>query len=661
MEVSQLHDLDAEFDKLISITEHEISKTINAAELVKGGATATIATYMPSVEKPPPNIALPIPPPISPYLSLTFLDVSNSSDNFPEWLPECTNLTHLIAANHHLTAIPSFITEKLTKLQVIDLSWNQLNEWPIQFAKLPDLQVLNLEGNPFFVRLIENNPRFWIEYSKSTSGENINGNDVARTHTTGINPTMSKKTFTSETKKKSSWFSRRKSVAIREAQEQEPESDEDEGVLTSLDPVSSLSCTTTDSSSTTSSTAKPKYKVSKILQHKSSVLISLLRDVYELVTKEPPAQPVKSDATSVDVMSSKMSVHSSSSSSTSASLATLTTAINTAIEEEKTYVTKLTEFSTVYLNSKKIPIAKNEHLKSLLAPFPVFQQFHSSVMLGGLQRFKMNQNYAQLAQAVAAHIDIFRLYYYGYVIELEKRHDLVAFLKRVSDMETSNSDMNGSSMGQIARSKWYKEADWVQHCVRNKQHSLQGINDYLQLPVVQLKRYRVLFLRLAKLEHTLAEGHAPTQESKLLAGINEQLDKVFKEIEHKKPLILQKRRLADFDRAFNLRAKIPENQDRLYLGDASILLQREVTLLGGMNVEYTVHKSKFNLMLYRVIVCDDVVAVVDEDKRKVVKMAIKNKVRITQHGQAVRIVFSASCVWHGALRAFYGDFFKPKP
>ncbi|KAF5101990.1 hypothetical protein DV451_002013 [Geotrichum candidum] len=159
----------------------------------------------------------------------------------------------------------------------------------------------------------------------------------------------------------------------------------------------------------------------------------------------------------------------------------------------------------------------------------------------------------------------------------------------------------------------------------------------------------------------LTEGHVPTQESKLLIGINEQLEKVFKEIENKKPLILQKRRLADFDRVFNLRAKIPENQDRLYLGDASILLQREVTLLSGMNVEYSVHKSKFNLLLYRVIVCDDVVAVIDEDKRKLVKMAIKNKVRVTQHGQSIRIVFSASCVWHGTLRAFYGDFFKPKP
>lgn len=664
MEVSQLHDLDAEFDKLISITEHELSKTINATELVKGRATATIATYVPSVEKPPPNIALPIPPPISPYLSLTFLDVSNTTDNFPEWLPECINLTHLIAANHHLTTIPSFVTEKLTKLQVIDLSWNQLNEWPMQFAKLPDLKVLNLEGNPFFVRLIENNPRFWIEYSKSTSSENINGNDVARTHTNHINPIMSKKPIISESKKKTGWFSRRKSVAIREHKEQDSESDEEESVLTSLDPVSSLSCTTTDSlstSSTTSSNAKPKYKVSKILQHKSSVLISLLRDVYELVTKEPPADPVKSDATSVDIASSKVSVHSSSSSSTSASLATLTTAINTAIEEEKTYITKLTEFSTVYLNSKRIPTGKNEHLKSLLAPFPVFHQFHSSVMLGGLQRFKVNQNYAQLSQVVAAHIDIFRLYYYGYVIELEKRQELVAFLKRVSDMETSNSDMNGSSMSQITRSKWYREADWVQHCVRHKQHSLPGIIDYLQLPVVQLKRYRVLFLRLAKLEHMLTEGHVPTQESKLLIGINEQLEKVFKEIENKKPLILQKRRLADFDRVFNLRAKIPENQDRLYLGDASILLQREVTLLSGMNVEYSVHKSKFNLLLYRVIVCDDVVAVIDEDKRKLVKMAIKNKVRVTQHGQSIRIVFSASCVWHGTLRAFYGDFFKPKP
>lgn len=206
MEVSQLHDLDAEFDKLISITEHELSKTINATELVKGRATATIATYVPSVEKPPPNIALPIPPPISPYLSLTFLDVSNTTDNFPEWLPECINLTHLIAANHHLTAIPSFVTEKLTKLQVIDLSWNQLNEWPMQFAKLPDLKVLNLEGNPFFVRLIENNPRFWIEYSKSTSSENINGNDVARTHTNHINPIMSKKPIISESKKRQAGF-----------------------------------------------------------------------------------------------------------------------------------------------------------------------------------------------------------------------------------------------------------------------------------------------------------------------------------------------------------------------------------------------------------------------------------------------------------------------
>ena len=167
----------------------------------------------------------------------------------------------------------------------------------MQFAKLPDLKVLNLEGNPFFVRLIENNPRFWIEYSKSTSSENINGNDVARTHTNHINPIMSKKPIISESKKKTGWFSRPGKAwlsgniknRIRNLMKRK-------AYLHHSIPSASLSCTTTDSlstSSTTSSNAKPKYKVSKILQHKSSVLISLLRDVYELVTKEPPADPRK--------------------------------------------------------------------------------------------------------------------------------------------------------------------------------------------------------------------------------------------------------------------------------------------------------------------------------------------------------------------------------
>lgn len=662
MEVSQLHDLDTEFEKLISITEHEISKTIDAAK--SGKTTTTIATYIPSIEKPPPNIALPIPPPISPYLSLTFLDVSNLTDSFPEWLPECVNLTHLIAANHQLTVLPSFVSERLTKLQVVDLSWNRLSEWPIQLARLPDLKVLNLEGNPFFVRLVEHNPRIWVEYNKSSSGDSFSSNGIDRMHTATINPTLSKKAIsTTDSKRKTSWFSRRKSVAVRQAKEEPSESDEDEGVLTSLGPISSLSCTTTDSvstSSTSSFASKPKYKVSKTLQHKSSVIIPLLRDIYELVTKEPPAEPEVSDIKSIDVHSSKISVHSSSSSSTSASLITLTTAINAAIEEEKNYVTKLGEFQSIYLQSKKLRATKNEHLQALLAPFTVFHQFHSSVMLGGLQRFKVNQNYTQLAQSVAAHIDIFRIYYHNYVIDLEKRHELVTFLKRVSDIETSNSDMNGSHMNQITRSKWYREAEWVQNCVRKNQHT-SGIGEYLQLPVIQLTRYRILFRKLARLEHTLTENSSGTQEPKILVGINEQLDKIFKDIENKKPQILQKRRLADFDRAYNLRSKIPENRDRMYLGDASMLLQREVTLLGGMHVDYTVHKTKFNLALYRVIVCDDVVVVIDEDKRKVAKMAIRNNARITQHGHTIRIAFSASSIWHGTLRAFYGDYFKPKP
>lgn len=303
------------------------------------------------------------------------------------------------------------------------------------------------------------------------------------------------------------------------------------------------------------------------------------------------------------------------------------------IEDEKNYVARLGEFLSIYVNSKKRPAA----VSRIFASIPSLYQLHSNIMMSALQRCldsyvsRTDPNMDRLAEVILLHVHEFKAYI-DYEIILEESMRLVVFFKRITALET-NQPANGAMPSFTA----YKPADpqvadWIQSCLANKAHKLNGITDYLQLPIDQLERYRLVLRKFSTITPKLETAYS-------------KFDEICAHIELEKPKVAQQRRLAEFDKVYNFASSLAPRDAilpaRRYYGDAVVLLNTEVkfeqptpdssraadTLLKSSQepsipkvVSRIIYKSKFSLALYRIIVCDDVVLVASEEKKKLVKV-----------------------------------------
>lgn len=332
------------------------------------------------------------------------------------------------------------------------------------------------------------------------------------------------------------------------------------------------------------------------------------------------------------------------------------------IEEEKNYVARMGELMTIYVNSKKRPAVANR----LFANLPAITQLHSNILLGGIQQcfdgyvVRSDPNLTRFAELMTSNMDSFRAYI-DYEIAIEESMRFITFCKRITALETNQREVQGGNVLPLG----YRNADaqiaaWIQSGVRHKSHKLNGLTDYLQLPIDQLERYRILLRKLSTI--------TPELEAAFRS-----FDSICTEIEQEKPKIAQQRRMAEFDQVYNMGSLMARNSNmpaRRYLGDVVVMLNSEVRLelasMKGIRNPDAIHymgsaasndssassspadstpmrsnpvpkavtrtylKSKFNLpCLHRIIVCDDVVIVTSEEKKKVLKMLDRRQVTAT--------------------------------
>lgn len=701
------------------------------------------------------------------------VDIISSTGRLPKWIQQCSNLQYLIGDGLALTSIDEWVSESLLQLRVLRLPNNNIATWPDHLARLlpfHNITVIDLEGNPCFTAFCERCPKFALEYSraagyissstfskkakalKSTARRSSSVREATRDSVVSISPTYS---LATAPKKKSSFFfskSKKKKDTIIEEGATTPatpastitrsfhpsysDDDSDDDMLTSLAPVTQ-SVVSRDSISTsvtldqsrsfsiqsTGSEQNPDKWAQKRIEgteiEKSRLILSLLRDVWELSTTnmiKPTPHSVLSITRSMSSTSTTSHQHSTTlSPSTSynsitshpsharqGSSSKLKNSIHTrlnslevleqyldeetvdldipkvtppdraqiislltkVVESEKNYVARLGELMVIYVQSKKRP-AKAARL---FVNLPAIYSLHSNVMLFSLQRCldtyisRADPNLDKLADLFATHTDTLRSYI-EYELAVEESMRLVQLWKRIAAMEANQPSMQyGAALPHLVSFRHPDAyiAEWIQTCMNDKSHKLPGLGDYLQLPVERLEQYRYM---LRKLQHITPE----------LNDAYHGFEDICAEIDREKPKAAEQRRMSEFDQMYNLSTQLQNlspstaSSPRRYLGDAVLLLKSEMRLelpskafkvpdaihyMCGNGpypsmpaspgqpgngrpsksnpvpkvLNQVVHKLKFSMPLFRVIVCDDIVILIDDEKKKVIKVLKQNQV-----------------------------------
>lgn len=699
------------------------------------------------------------------------LDIISTTGRLPKWIQQCSNLQYLIGEGLALTGIDEWVSESLLQLRVLRVPNNNIATWPDHLAKLlpfHNITVIDLEGNPCFTAFCERCPKFALEYSKaagyissstfakkakalkSTARRSPSVRDGGRDSVVSISPTHSHVTAP---KKKSSFFfsksKKKKDTIIEEGASTSAtpvsnftrsfhtsysDDDSDDDMLTSMAPITpsvvsrdSITSLTLDQSrsfsiQSTGSEQNPDKWAQKRIEsteiEKSRLILSLLRDVWELST----TNLIKPSPYSVLSIAKSMSSTSSTSNQQSATLSPITsyhsinshpshprqglssklknsihTRLNSLevleqyldeetvdldipkvtppnraqiislltklVESEKNYVARLGELMVIYVQSKKRPAKAAK----LFVNLPAIYSLHSNVMLFTIQRCldtyisRADPNLDKLADLFATHTDTLRLYI-EYELAVEESMRLVQLWKRVAAMEANQPSMQyGAALPHLVfRHPDAYIAEWIQTCMTDKSHKLAGLGEYLQLPVERLEQYRYV---LGTLQHITPE----------LNDAYHGFEEICAEIDREKPKAAEQRRMVDFDQMYNLSTQLQTlspstaSSPRRYLGDAVLLLKSEVRLElpsktfkvpdaihymsgndqypsmpaspgqpgnGRLNksnpvpkvLNQVVHKLKFTLPLFRVIVCDDIVILIDDEKKKVIKVLNQNQV-----------------------------------
>lgn len=696
---------------------------------------------------------------------LTYLDLSTngaaaeiiaSTGRLPKWIQKCSALQYLIGEGLPVTGLDDWVSESLLQLRVLRLPNNKITTWPDHLARLLPYQqitVVDLEGNPCFQNFCDRCPKFANEYARaagyiSSAPSSSKKNSVALRKSSGRDSVLSQSSLAPAKKKSSFFFSRKKKNSIKEVATSsnspalkpsvsyyEDDSSDDEMLTSLAAPVVNpmLSATRHQSLASTLNTLEngpadaqhPDKWAHKLIEktevEKTKILLNLLRDVWELSTRDiiVPSTDMRGIYRSISSTSSQLTSLTLTTSNSSApvrrssvqklkhpvhqrlnsmevlehyldeesvELETPTVSLpdrkniisllTKVVDHEKTYVQHLGELMTTYVQSKKRPAKTNK----LFTHIPALYQLHFGLMLGTLQRCldgyvnRTDPNLDKLAECFTSHIDELRVYV-DYELGIDESIRLVKFWKRIGAIETNQPSMQygGAALPHLVSYRHPDAyiAEWIQSCAASKTHTLGDLAEYLQLPLVHLELYRYV---LHKLQHITPE----------LSAAYKGFEDICSEIEREKPKAAEHRRMSEFDAIYNLGAAMEQKgmgnptsgpAARRYLGDAVILLKAEVRLelpsktlkipdsihyMSTRGVGSTTsssetrsnpvpkvvtkvhHKMKFTLPLFRVIVCEDVVIVTDEDKKKVVKVLDRRQV-------------AASLPWKYPVRENSGD------
>lgn len=310
---------------------------------------------------------------------------------------------------------------------------------------------------------------------------------------------------------------------------------------------------------------------------------------------------------------------------------------------EKEYVQKLHDLITTYVNSKKRP-AKTA---KLFTHIPELHQLHLNTMIHSLQNcldaYKTGNDdkLEKLANLFNSHMEDFRVYV-AYEMGVEESLRLVNFWKRVAAIEANQPSMQyGAAIPGLVAAR-HPDAyitEWIQKCAKAGPGK-EPLSEYLQSPLSHRELYRYLLRKLAPVSEAMKQVH-------------EQFEEICNEISTKKPKAAQERRMQEFDQIYNLKSSLPDNPDRRYIGDVVILLKSEIRLDSPSKThkpdtiqyihdeEHTrskpvpkvvnkmVHKAKYILPLYRLIVCSDLVVLTDEDKKTVLKVLDRKSIIVS--------------------------------
>lgn len=706
------------------------------------------------------------------YISLasnaSAAEIIASTGRLPKWLQKCTNLQYLIGDGLNITGIDDWVSESLLKLKVIRFPNNKITTWPDHLARLlpyQQLAVVDLEGNPCFQNFCDRCPKFAHEYalaagyiSEAAAAAASSSAKKSSSRSSGRDSVISMTSMTSSSvqpaaapKKKSSFFFGRKkkqstpkdaatpqqhtsarssisSIAPSVPTYYEDDSSDDD-MLTSLtapivNPLRNMRHNSVVSTATQASTlnnitydgmapdSNPDGWTQKRIEstevQKSMVLLNVLRDVWELSTRDiiVPTKEAVDESYRTSLTSSTYSTHLASQETAGKELSALIRSgsvhklktpvharrnsmevlenyledeatqpeapklpsldrgyikslLTNVVSQEKTYVQRLNEVSTVYIQNKKRPAKTNK----IFAHFPELLDLHANTMVHLLQKCLddyingLDETLDGLAKCFTANLDRLRVYI-QYELGIEETMRLINFWKRISTIEFNQPSMQygGATLPHLVS---YRHPDayiveWIQACTTSKAHKLGSLAEYAHLPSAHLELYRLL---LRKLQHITAE----------LNAAHKGFEDICAEIEREKPKAAEERRMSEFDSIYNLGPALEQYgfgsstaglATRKYLGDAVVLLKSEVRLelpskackipdaihymsTRGVGITSsaegrsnpvpkvltkTYHKTKFVLPLYRFIVCEDVVIITDEDKKKVVKILERRQI-----------------------------------
>ncbi|ODV89353.1 hypothetical protein CANCADRAFT_3981 [Tortispora caseinolytica NRRL Y-17796] len=205
---------------------------------------------------------------------ITYLNFSKATfDTIPDWVFQCSKLKHLVVTDTKLSIVDPRISSNLKELESLDLSRNAISTFPAHLVRLSgSLQVLNLEGNPVWKFAT-------ADFKKKYYGlkHKPKGNIVPSSSST------SSSSRPSTPERKSRLFSPgkfTKSVISAMSPSEKSLSEYDSSPM--LPPMPR----TPDTFVSSTETSEPALQFDNESKRRTAVLMSFLRDLYELYCRE---------------------------------------------------------------------------------------------------------------------------------------------------------------------------------------------------------------------------------------------------------------------------------------------------------------------------------------------------------------------------------------
>lgn len=304
-------------------------------------------------------------------------------------------------------------------------------------------------------------------------------------------------------------------------------------------------------------------------------------------------------------------------------------------DSESEFADLLVECEKIYLNSNN-RIAKRA--QKVFQWVPEVLNFHTSSLLPILNlavvRSKKNMD-PQLEDFCRSltrlHQEMHRIYIdYALVIEGHKRQ-IQFWLQLRPSSASPMAFYGGTFMSYVPEAHPDCEiGDWIRISQRRKEHSLSTAIDYLNLPLERLQDYLDFLQKAASIY--------PNVQKTLIS-----FDKLITDVERRRPLLFRTRRIEDLQKLF----KLKPDQHGNYICDAGVTIHGQVfleessvranldclarrstgkpTSMSTVQVVYNPHKAPKRTLVH-LIVCEDVLIVVDEIKRSVLNIVPRKQV-----------------------------------